>query len=112
MRIDVITIFPGMVRDFAAESLLGKARERGLLDVRVHDLRDATTDVHRTVDDAPSQPARYATSQVSSEPSGRRSVAWTPFSCCVKRSNSVCRSTRTPSSSSCSISNRSCASCG
>ena len=53
MRIDVITIFPGMVRDFASESLLGKAQERGLLDVRVHDLRDATTDVHRTVDDAP-----------------------------------------------------------
>ncbi|UDY36874.1 tRNA (guanosine(37)-N1)-methyltransferase TrmD [Dermatobacter hominis] len=53
MRIDVITIFPAMVRDFAGQSLLGKARERGLLDVRVHDLRDATTDVHRTVDDAP-----------------------------------------------------------
>lgn len=53
MRIDVITIFPGMVRDFAAQSLLGKAQERDLLDVRVHDLRDATTDVHRTVDDAP-----------------------------------------------------------
>ena len=53
MRIDVITIFPGMVRDFAAHSLLGKAQARGLLDVRVHDLRDATTDVHRTVDDAP-----------------------------------------------------------
>ena len=53
MRIDVITIFPGMVRDFAAQSLLGKAQDRGLLDVRVHDLRDATADVHRTVDDAP-----------------------------------------------------------
>jgi tRNA (guanine37-N1)-methyltransferase len=53
VRIDVITIFPGMVRDFAAQSLLGKAQDRGLLDVRVHDLRDATTDVHRTVDDAP-----------------------------------------------------------
>jgi tRNA (guanine37-N1)-methyltransferase len=53
VRIDVITIFPAMVRDFAAQSLLGKAQERGLLDVRVHDLRDAATDVHRTVDDAP-----------------------------------------------------------
>ncbi len=53
MRIDVITIFPDMVRDFAAQSLLGKAQERGLLDVRVHDLRDAATDAHRTVDDAP-----------------------------------------------------------
>ncbi|HNG24457.1 MAG TPA: tRNA (guanosine(37)-N1)-methyltransferase TrmD, partial [Microthrixaceae bacterium] len=53
MRIDVITIFPAMVRDFAGASLLGKAQERGLLDLRVHDPRDVTTDVHRTVDDAP-----------------------------------------------------------
>lgn len=53
MRIDVLTIFPGMVDDFASQSLLGKARERGLLDLRVHDLRDVTTDNHRTVDDTP-----------------------------------------------------------
>jgi tRNA (guanine37-N1)-methyltransferase len=53
MRIDVLTIFPAMVDDFAGQSLLGKARERGLLDIRVHDLRDATTDAHRTVDDTP-----------------------------------------------------------
>lgn len=53
MRIDVITIFPSMVRDFAGASLLGKAQDRGLLDLRVHDPRDVTTDVHRTVDDAP-----------------------------------------------------------
>lgn len=53
MRIDVITIFPDMVRGFADLSLLGKAQQRGLLDVRVHDLRDATTDVHRSVDDTP-----------------------------------------------------------
>ena len=53
MRIDVFTIFPGMVERFAAESLLGKARERGLLDIRTHDPRDHTSDPHRTVDDAP-----------------------------------------------------------
>lgn len=53
MRIDVFTIFPAMVDGFAAQSLLGKARERGLLDVRVHDLRDGATDPHRAVDDAP-----------------------------------------------------------
>ncbi len=53
MRIDVITIFPEMVDGFASQSLLGRARDRGLLDVRVHDLRDATDDPHRTVDDAP-----------------------------------------------------------
>jgi len=53
MRIDVFTLFPDLVEVFAGASLLGKARQRGLLDVRVHDLRMATTDVHRTVDDAP-----------------------------------------------------------
>lgn len=53
MRIDVLTIFPGMVEHFARQSLLGKARERGLLDIRVHDLRSVTTDPHRSVDDTP-----------------------------------------------------------
>ncbi len=53
MRIDVFTIFPEMVRAAAAESLLGRAQERGVLDVRVHDLREHTTDVHRSVDDTP-----------------------------------------------------------
>ncbi len=53
MRIDVFTIFPDMVERFAAEALLGKAQERGLLDVRTHDLREHTSDVHRTVDDSP-----------------------------------------------------------
>ncbi len=53
MRIDVITIFPGLIEHFGGESLLGRAQQRGLLDLRVHDLRDATTDAHRTVDDTP-----------------------------------------------------------
>jgi tRNA (guanine37-N1)-methyltransferase len=53
LRIDVFTIFPAMVDDFADQSLLGKARTAGLLDVRVHDLRACATDVHRSVDDAP-----------------------------------------------------------
>lgn len=53
MRIDVFTIFPAMVEGFADLSLLGKARERGVLDVRVHDLRAGTDDPHRSVDDAP-----------------------------------------------------------
>ena len=53
MRIDVVTIFPEFFGPLDV-SLLGKARERGLVDVRVHDLRsDALPDVHRTVDDAP-----------------------------------------------------------
>ena len=52
MRVDVVTIFP----DYLAAldlSLVGKARRSGLLDLRVHDLRDWTTDRHRTVDDTP-----------------------------------------------------------
>ncbi len=53
LRIDVFTIFPDMVRDFAGASLLGRACGTGVLDLRVHDLREATTDVHRSVDDAP-----------------------------------------------------------
>lgn len=53
LRIDVFTIFPELVSGFAGESLLGKARARGLLDVRAHDLRAQASDVHRSVDDAP-----------------------------------------------------------
>ncbi len=53
MRIDVFTIFPGLIDAFCGESLLGKARTGGLLDLRLHDPRDHTSDVHRTVDDSP-----------------------------------------------------------
>ena len=53
MRIDVFTIFPRLVDDFCSESLLGKARRDGLVDLRCHDLREHTTDVHRSVDDTP-----------------------------------------------------------
>ena len=53
MRVDVFTIFPNLVDTFCRESLLGKSRESGLLDLRCHDLREHTTDVHRTVDDSP-----------------------------------------------------------
>lgn len=52
MRIDAITIFPDYFAPLAV-SLLGKARDHGLVDVRVHDLRAWSTDLHRTVDDAP-----------------------------------------------------------
>jgi tRNA (guanine37-N1)-methyltransferase len=53
VRIDVFTIFPGLVEAFGAESLVGKAVADGHLDLRVHDLRAAATGVHRSVDDAP-----------------------------------------------------------
>jgi tRNA (guanine37-N1)-methyltransferase len=52
LRVDLVTIFPDYFGPLEV-SLLGRARERGLLDVRVHDLRTWTDDVHRTVDDAP-----------------------------------------------------------
>ena len=53
MRIDVFTIFPEYVAGPLEVSLLGRARAAGLVDVRVHDPRDATSDRHRSVDDAP-----------------------------------------------------------
>lgn len=53
MRIDVFTLFPELVDDFCSVSLLGKAREAHMVDVRCHNIRDFATDVHRTVDDTP-----------------------------------------------------------
>ncbi|MFM7069469.1 MAG: tRNA (guanosine(37)-N1)-methyltransferase TrmD [Actinomycetes bacterium] len=53
MRIDVLTILPAFVDAFGDTSVIGRARQRGLLDLRVHDIRERATDVHRTVDDAP-----------------------------------------------------------
>lgn len=52
MRIDAITIFPDYFKALDL-SLLGKAREKNLIDLRVHDLRDYTFDKHKTVDDSP-----------------------------------------------------------
>lgn len=52
MRIDVVSIFPAYLEPLGM-SLIGKASRQGLLDVRVHDLRDFTHDRHRTVDDTP-----------------------------------------------------------
>lgn len=52
MRVDVVSIFPQYLAPLEL-SLVGKARQTGLLDLRVHDLRDWTTDRHRTVDDSP-----------------------------------------------------------
>lgn len=52
MRLDIVTIFPEFFRVLDI-SLLGRAQEAGLIDAHVHDLRDATTDKHKTVDDTP-----------------------------------------------------------
>src|SRR5215475_10542877 len=53
LRIDVFTVFPDYLDAPLSLSLLGRARRDGLLDVRVHDVREHTTDRHRSVDDAP-----------------------------------------------------------
>jgi tRNA (guanine37-N1)-methyltransferase len=53
VRFDIVTIFPKMVEAPLAEGIVGRAIARGLLDVKVHDLRDFTTDRHRVVDDVP-----------------------------------------------------------
>jgi tRNA (guanine37-N1)-methyltransferase len=53
LRIDVFTCLPQLLEPVLSESLLGKARQDGVVDVRVHDLRDYATDRHRSVDDTP-----------------------------------------------------------
>jgi tRNA (guanine37-N1)-methyltransferase len=53
MKIDVLTLFPAMFAGPLDESIVKRAREANLLDLRIHDLRDYTHDRHRTIDDRP-----------------------------------------------------------
>ncbi|HEV3267865.1 MAG TPA: tRNA (guanosine(37)-N1)-methyltransferase TrmD [Acidimicrobiales bacterium] len=53
LRVDVLTLFPDAVAHYATTSVLGRAAERGVWSLHLHDFRDATTDVHRSVDDTP-----------------------------------------------------------
>jgi tRNA (guanine37-N1)-methyltransferase len=53
MKIDIVTIFPEMVDAALAPGVIGRARQSGVLDIGVHNLRDFTTDKHRVVDDVP-----------------------------------------------------------
>ena len=53
MRIDVVTLFPEMFQGFLDGSLLGAAQKSGLLDIRLKNIRDFATGVHRQVDDRP-----------------------------------------------------------
>jgi tRNA (guanine37-N1)-methyltransferase len=53
MKFDIVTIFPRMVEAGLAEGVVSRGIERGLLDVKVHDLRNYTADRHRSVDDMP-----------------------------------------------------------
>jgi tRNA (guanine37-N1)-methyltransferase len=85
VRIDVVTIFPGYLEPLK-ESLVGKARERGLLEIAVHDLRAWTEDIHRSVDDPPygggpgmvMRPEPWARALSSVRPEGARLVVPTP----------------------------------
>jgi tRNA (guanine37-N1)-methyltransferase len=53
MTFDIVTIFPAMIEQPLAAGIVGRAIDRGTLDVKVRDLRDFTTDRHRVVDDIP-----------------------------------------------------------
>ena len=53
MRIDVLTLFPEMFEGVFDYSIIGKARERGLIDIKLHDIRSHTHDKHHVVDDYP-----------------------------------------------------------
>ncbi len=85
MKIDVVTIFPGYL-DPLRESLVGKARQRGLLEITVHDLRNWTENVHRSVDDPPygggpgmvMGPEPWGRALDSVRPEGARLVVPTP----------------------------------
>jgi len=85
VKIDVITIFPGYLEPLN-ESLVGKARRNGLLDISVHDLRTWTDDLHRSVDDPPygggpgmvMRPEPWARALESLRPDGARLVVPTP----------------------------------
>src|ERR1035438_8369338 len=53
LRIDVLTLFPQAVSQYATTSVLGRAQEAGVFELFLHDIRDATDDPHRSVDDTP-----------------------------------------------------------
>ncbi|MCD8327984.1 MAG: tRNA (guanosine(37)-N1)-methyltransferase TrmD [Ruminococcus sp.] len=53
MRIDIMTLFPEMLESYLSESIIGRARAKGLLEIRCHNIRDYTEDKHRRVDDTP-----------------------------------------------------------
>ena len=52
MRVDILTLFPPMFEGPLTESILSRARQRGLLNLKVHDIRDYTRDKHRQADDS------------------------------------------------------------
>ncbi|MDP2912873.1 MAG: hypothetical protein Q8N91_02580, partial [Candidatus Omnitrophota bacterium] len=53
MRIDVLTLFPGMFRDFLSESIIKRAQKKKKVNIRIHNIRDYSTDKHKKADDKP-----------------------------------------------------------
>ena len=53
MKIDILTLFPGMIEGVLGESIIGRGREFGLIDIKAHNIRDYTLDKHRRTDDYP-----------------------------------------------------------
>ena len=100
MRIDVITIFPGLFDPFRDTSLIGEARQRGRIALEVHDLRAWAHDRHRSVDDTPygggpgmvmkPEPlveAIEALAGSKGERSGTRAILLTPQGVCFDQAN-------------------------
>ena len=79
MRIDIFTIFPAIFESPLRESLLGRAAAGGILDIRIHDIRDRLDDPHRQVDDYP-----YGRGQAGMVPLAR-SRSSRPSSHCASR---------------------------
>lgn len=87
MRIDVLTLFPSMFSPLS-ESIIGRAKEKGLLELHVRDIRDNATDKHRTADDTPygggagmvmkAGPVIEAVSSLKNENKGARVILMTP----------------------------------
>jgi tRNA (guanine37-N1)-methyltransferase len=88
MRFDVLTLFPGMITTPLRESILGKAIQRGLIDIRVVDIRDSATDKHHIVDDTPYgggqgmvmkvEPIAKAVERITSENPSAHTIYLTP----------------------------------
>ena len=53
MRIDVLTLFPKMFENVLGESILKRSQDKGLVEIKLHNLRDWTSDAHRSADDKP-----------------------------------------------------------
>ena len=53
MRIDIATLFPEMLENYLSQSVVGRARDKGVFSVKCHNIRDYTLDKHRRVDDTP-----------------------------------------------------------